>query len=134
MNKPMIAQTHEVVPGGEAVAAQSRRPRPGQTNPTLGPPQTTPADLERVNRVISREVLDWMEAETARVRRATGELLNSSQMIRGVFGAMIDNHLNFGTCQSESDIRNVMGRYLRKVAELIVAERAAARKGEPRRP
>jgi hypothetical protein len=79
--------------------------RPEQSHPGRPPSAGTDLALE--------DALGLLDAESARIAKATGSLVSKSEMVRAMFRAfVVDSRLNFGNRGSETDIRNVMGRYL----------------------
>ena len=75
------------------------------------------------------DVLGLLDAESARIAKATGSQVSRSEIVRAMFRAfLVDSNLNFGNCATETDIRNVMGRYFVRVVEIVKAERARKRR------
>jgi hypothetical protein len=88
-------------------------------------PAGVPKESARRANLALEDVLGLLDAESARIERATGSQVTKSEMVRAMFRAFLaDSKLTFGNCSSETDIQNVMGRYFVRVVEVVKAERA----------
>jgi hypothetical protein len=68
--------------------------------------------LERVNVILDRRLLMWLEKTAVRIREDTGAPVNRSELIRGIVGAFADLNLRLRGCRTENDIREGLFRYL----------------------
>jgi hypothetical protein len=86
---------------------------------------------KRINLLLSNSAIAWMNAESSRLKRQLGVCIGRSEMTRAVFGALEDAGINWGGCRSEAEIRRAFGGHLRRVAEALKTERAAAAGRKP---
>jgi hypothetical protein len=70
---------------------------------------------ERVNVILDRNLLMWLEKTAWKIREDTGATLNRSQLIRAILGAFADLNLRLRGCRTERDIREGLFRYLDRV-------------------
>jgi hypothetical protein len=85
----------------------------------------------RINLMLSNSAIEWMDAESSRMKRQLGVCIGRSEMTRAVFGALEDAGINWGGCRSEAEIRRAFGGHLRRMAEALKAERATAASRKP---
>jgi hypothetical protein len=80
-------------------------------------PRTTNSKaLERVNVMLSRDVLLWLEKAASQIRENSGAKVNRSELIRGIVGGLMDWRLGLHDCRSEREIREGLCRYLTGLA------------------
>jgi hypothetical protein len=70
---------------------------------------------ERVNVILDRNLLAWLEKTALKIREDNGATLNRSQLIRAIVGAFADLNLRLRGCRTEKDIREGLFRYLDRV-------------------
>jgi hypothetical protein len=67
---------------------------------------------ERVNVILDRNLLMWLENTALKIREESGATLNRSQLIRAIVGAFADLNLRLRGCRTERDIREGLFRHL----------------------
>ena len=68
--------------------------------------------LERVNVILDRNLLMWLEKTALIIREDTGGTVNRSELIRAIVGAFADLNLRLRGCRTEKDIREGLFKYL----------------------
>ena len=74
--------------------------------------------LKRVNVVLSREVLLWLDRTAWLFRENTGATINRSELIRAIIGGFADVKLTMRGCRTERDIRVGLFRYLDRLTRI----------------
>jgi len=69
--------------------------------------------LERVNVMLSRKALGWLEETTASIRRETGVRLSRSGLIRGVVEGFAAAGVRFRRCRTEEEVATALESYFR---------------------
>lgn len=78
--------------------------------------QGTPP-LERVNVMLSREVLGWLDREAENLRRETGANVSRSELLRGIVGGLADGGAHIHGLKNEQEIRAALSRTLARLAK-----------------
>jgi hypothetical protein len=73
---------------------------------------------ERVNVILDRNLLMWLETTALKIREESGASLNRSQLIRAIVGAFADLNLRLRGCRTERDIREGLFRYLERLTRI----------------
>ena len=77
-----------------------------------GVAETSTEPATRVNVMLSREVLEWLDAQTEHLRQNAGADVNRSALVRAIVGAFADNKLRFSGVRDEKAIRTGLSRWL----------------------
>ncbi len=72
--------------------------------------------LERVNVMLSREVILWLEQTALEIRQKTGASISRSELVRGIVKALAARGLHFDGCRTERDITEGLVEYFEKLA------------------
>jgi hypothetical protein len=67
---------------------------------------------ERVNVILDRNLLVWLEKAAFQIREDTGATVNRSELIRAIVGAFADLNLKLRGCRTERDLREGLFKYL----------------------
>jgi len=69
--------------------------------------------LQRVNVMLSREALAWLEKAALKLHQNTGASVSRSELLRGILRGFVRARLNFCGCRSEEEIATALAECLR---------------------
>jgi len=72
------------------------------------------AELQRVNLMVSADVLRWLDETVAQLRADTGANLSRSGLIRGIICGFAIARVGVHRCRSEDEIATVLAIFLRR--------------------
>ena len=67
---------------------------------------------ERINIMLTPEILEYLDEETRRIRRRTRRRVSRSELVRAIFKAIASQQLTFEQCGTEADITTAFAGFL----------------------